>query len=449
MKIFKTKSLFFLLLLVGEKSLAQSFSVSMPTLACLNQQVQMSADTTFIPTNYYCSWTITPLEDTLSLNPKNSEISVTYTSCGAHTISCQVYDNTNNAVPGSFFSQTVSVLCVNAPTTTITTPYTSVCSGFTSTLTAFGANSYTWLPGANVQQSLSVGPGTYTVIGTDTLGCQSQTTISIGLSPSLVISVSQSSQTTCITSNSPKFAKPVQLSAIGAGSYVWFPYNPNNTQNTPQITVRPASTTCYTVIGTSPVCSGSAVACVTVIPQFSITVAPPSPTICLSESVLLSITSVGVPAVGPSSAYTFSWTEALNAPPISMSGYFTPTVNVYPQNTTTYTTEVSDSRQCVSFPKLVNVTVEGDCTSLEEVKDSKDFIIFPNPTNDKLYLQATTDSPVSFKIINLVGEIVLEQKNILLDSVYEITTQDYKSGMYFLILQINQRKSYLKVLIKH
>jgi gliding motility-associated-like protein len=78
---------------------------------------------------------------------------------------------------------------------------------------------------------------------------------------------------------------------------------------------------------------------------------------CLGDSLKLVIGNIGTGAVGPTSAFTYSWSEPGNAPPISLSNNLTPTVVAFPQNTATYTVEVKDSRKCISFPRLTTVTV--------------------------------------------------------------------------------------------
>ncbi len=274
---------------------------------------------------------------------------------------------TNNL--GCYGTSTLQLVVGQWPILSISPSAYSVCPGFNSTLTAFGAISYTWtgttasVPNTFttpiLQQSVAVGPGSYTVQGSNGGTCIRDTLISIGTATNLTINVAKSSNTTCIASNYPKFSHPVTFTASGAANYVWQPYNPAYMTYSlgPITTVRPPASTCYTVTGYNSVCSGTAVSCVTVIPQFTMNVVPPLPAMCLGDSVKLSITNVSTLAVGPPSAFSYSWTEAENAPPISISDYLEPVVTVFPQNTTTYSVEVRDSRACVSLPRLVTVTV--------------------------------------------------------------------------------------------
>lgn len=265
-------------------------------------------------------------------------------------------------------SATINVGVGAAPPVAVAVSATAVCTGFTSTLTATGAPSFTWtgstFTNSILQPSVSVGPGTYTVIGSNGVGCNSFNSVTINTLAPLTINVSQSNPTVCIVSNFPFFSSPDTLKASGASTYAWFP--PFNISNSisPNPIVRPTTSTCYTVIGNSAVCSGSAVICVTVIPQFTIGVTPPQPVMCLGDTLGLCVSSVGTLALGPPSGFTYNWMEAANAPPPSMPNNLLKCVTIYPQNTTTYTVEVRDNHQvdfpsvgCVSFPRLVTVTV--------------------------------------------------------------------------------------------
>ena len=119
---------------------------------------------------------------------------------------------------------------------------TSICSGNSTTLTASGANSYTWSTGATTPTLTTSTAGTYTCTFRNSYGCTStqDVTISVFAAPTI-------SGTTAICSGNS-----TTLTASGADSYLW-----DNGATTPSITVTEAGT--YTVTGsTSDGCSGSA-----------------------------------------------------------------------------------------------------------------------------------------------------------------------------------------------
>lgn len=326
---------------------------------CAGQSVDLAATTTIVPNGTIGNVTYTWAPNIAINTTIGSSVTATPTISTIYTVTA---DNSYGCVAQNTIAVPVGQY-PQSPSFTITSTSPGVCVGFTSTLTAFGANSYTWTGSTFTvpiaQQSISVPFGTYTVLGSNGGGCTTAISIQILALPNLTPMITASSLTTCIESNSPKFSKPVHLTASGAGTYVWFPYNPAYMTFSlgAQTDVRPPATTIYTVVGSNGICAGTKTILVTVIPQFSMNVVPPLPAMCLGDSLKLSIVNIGTLAVGPVSALTYSWTEALNAPPISISSYFTPTVMVYPQNTTTYSVEVRDSRQCISLPRLVTVTV--------------------------------------------------------------------------------------------
>ncbi|MES2680571.1 MAG: gliding motility-associated C-terminal domain-containing protein [Bacteroidota bacterium] len=277
-----------------------------------------------------------------------------------------VYTVTGDNNGGCFGMATVNVTVSAIPSITVGATAAAICAGYTSTLSASGAASYTWTGSTFAipinQPSISVSPGTYTVIGGSAgANCPSVPVYStIVLSPPLVIttSISPIQGTTCIEQNYPyKLSKPVNLFAFGASSYVWIPYNPAYVTYSlgPQTTVRPPTSTCYTVTGSTSVCSGTAQICVTVNQQFTFAVTPPLPAICLGDSMKLTISQInaGTPtlALPP---YTYEWRDPQGP---SMTSPNTSTNQVFPQSTDTYTVEVKDSRGCISMPRLITVTV--------------------------------------------------------------------------------------------
>lgn len=273
-----------------------------------------------------------------------------------------VYTATADNGYGCVGNENYTVQVAPPPTPTVIASANAVCAGFSSTLTAFGALSFTWtgttFSGSIAQQSISVPPGTYSLTASNGGSCiDSSYTFTVTLAPNLVITTSQTSNTTCITTNYPKLSKPVTLTANGAATYAWSAYDPATVTYSlgPQTIVRPHATTCYTVTGATSICSGSAIVCVTVIPQFTMAVTPPLPAMCLGDSLKLSIVNISTLAVGPPSQFSYEWHDPNNY--ISVVNPLASTVIATPNSTSTYSVEVRDSRACISVPRLVTVTV--------------------------------------------------------------------------------------------
>ena len=279
-------------------------------------------------------------------------------------------------------------------------------------------------------------------------GCSDTSYYTIGVNPPLVITTSQTSSMTCISSNFPKFSNPVTLTASGAASYVWFPYNPSVPFLGPTYVVRPSANTCYTVTGSTAMCSGSAVVCVSVKPQFSFTITPNAPTICNGDVLQLKIGSVGVLAIGPPSAFTYNWTEPINSLN-TLTSLLSPTVNAFPQSTATYTAEIRDATGCLSLPEAVTVSVSA-CTGLDKNNSEVDaFLIFPNPVNDKVYIQTDKSQETVIEVTDVLGKIILkESKNIPGNEIQSFNFNNFPSGIYFMTIYSSGKKSQTTKIIK-
>jgi gliding motility-associated-like protein len=309
-----------------------------------------------------------------------------------------VYTVTGTDALGCPGTGSVLITMGQAPILNVVVSASAVCVGFTSTLTASGAATYTWtgtgLINATNQPSIAVGPGTYTVDANAVgLPCASRSVITIQQAQPLNIAVTSNpmTATTCIETNFPfPRSKPVNLCAAGAGSYTWQPSASVNYSVGPCVLARPPVSTCYTVTGATSVCQGSAIVCVTVIPQFTMDVIPKQPILCVGDSMRLTIANIGTLGVGP---YTYNWIEPFNAPPPSINDPLSGTVQISPTNSTTpltYSAEVFDYRGCASAPRLVTTTVLPQPVTTIAIPT-----INAIPTNSICYLGSTTGSDPS------------------------------------------------------
>ena len=205
-----------------------------------------------------------------------------------------VYTVTGTSTAGCNSSGT-TVVNVNPPIN-LSTSATLVCSGSQVTLSASGANTYTW-SNASSGASISVSPivnTTYSVQGTDNVGCVSSRSIQLAVDITPTVS---------ITNNAPAICKgaAIALSALGATNYTWSNATYSNIN-----TVSPTLNTTYTVTGSSQAgCIGAAsIATVTVLvkPNPTLTVNGPLSPVCSGKTVTLSV----------SGAATYSWSSGGN-----------------------------------------------------------------------------------------------------------------------------------------
>lgn len=138
----------------------------------------------------------------------------------------------------------VSLTVLPNPTVSALSSTNQICFGNNATLTANGASTYTWYPGALSGSNVVVSPTvntSYTVIGSS-LSCTNSAVLNVLVGPNLFAYP----VTTLVCSGSP-----AMLSAVGCTSYTWMPGNLNG----PTIVVNPTVTSNYTVTGTNNGCS--------------------------------------------------------------------------------------------------------------------------------------------------------------------------------------------------
>lgn len=257
-----------------------------PTVAVSNQTIcsgQSAILTATGATTY--SWNTGPTTNTISVSPSSLTV---YTVTGT----------TNSCIN----TRTVSVTVSSQPTVAVANA--SICSGNATVLTATGATNYTWAPGGQLTNTVSVNPSAttvYTITGaTGTCTTSTTATVNVMSTPTLVAN----SATICP-------AQTATLTATGATNYTW---NPGNVSGS-TYTIAPASNTTVSVVGANGTCTTSATVSVTIGTGISISVN--NPTICAGQTA--SLTASG--------ATSYTWTSGPN----------TNTLNVSPASTTTYT----------------------------------------------------------------------------------------------------------------
>ena len=115
-----------------------------------------------------------------------------------------------------------------------------VCPSAKTTLTAQGAESFTWNTGTTAQVvTVTPAAGTsYTVFGKSADGCINTATVAVSTKTLPLVTVTQDADSICP-------GEPVVLSAAGAVSYTWFP----GFGNSPSYTVYPLVSSSFNAIG--------------------------------------------------------------------------------------------------------------------------------------------------------------------------------------------------------
>ena len=81
--------------------------------------------------------------------------------------------------------------------------------------------------------------------------------------------------------------------------------------------------------------------------------------------------------------------------------------------------------------------------------DMKPFNFYPNPVKNLATVELTDQSAVhfDFRIYNMAGKLVLEQKN-LVDSRFLIDCSHIPQGFYIAALSVGKAKTYQKIIIQ-
>ncbi|MCX8081128.1 MAG: S8 family serine peptidase [Bacteroidia bacterium] len=141
---------------------------------------------------------------------------------------------------------TIQVSVNPNPTLSTSASANPVCPFETTTLTATGANSYTWAPFGLTGNTIQLAPSSpITLTLSGSIGnCTSSIPVSVSVAPSPTLNVSTTHTLLCDGSSAT-------LTASGANNYTWLPSNTSATF----LVISPSVTTTYTLIGAVGNCS--------------------------------------------------------------------------------------------------------------------------------------------------------------------------------------------------
>lgn len=355
----------------------------------------------------------------------------------------------------------------------------TICTGGTATLTASGANTYTWSTTAN-SATIAVtpsSPANYTVTGTDANGCMNMAIGSVNVTSAPSISVN--SATICAGTSAT-------LTASGVSTYTW-----SNGDNTASTIVSPSSTTVYTVSGQASGCgavTASTTAAVNVNALPSVSISSVSPLCINANTVSLggapsggSYMGTGVsgssfnPATAGAGTFTVSYmyTDAnscSNTAVTSVTVHALPTVSIVPVTgplctnspsvaltgspaggtfsgtgvasnhfspatagvgTFTLSYVYTDANSCANS-NTTTVTVSS-CTGIENIQKAASFSVYPNPAKDVLNVQFENNGTTLIEVYDALGNQVLATETSEGQAVINIGSLN--KGLYFVRLK--------------
>ncbi len=327
----------------------------------------------------------------------------------------------NRALTSCEVQQLYSGLIGAAPSLTTVAISNSICSGQSTTLTASGAGTYTWVPGNLSTATVNVNPNTsttYTVTGSNG-GCTSTKTITINVNATPTVSAISNPLLLCGNTNAT-------LTAAGATTYTWMPGNIINNS------ITTSSLTTYTVTGKTGNCSSSKTITVQ---GTNILLQPQSQTVNTGTNVIMTAKSTN-------SLATYQWQTDIGFgfQNISNAGQYsgvttsTLTVNnlALINNNSLYRCIIS-APSCTLTSNTSTLTVT-DANSINELYLLQNITIYPNPASSEI----TINSSVKFttiKIVNTIGQTILTK-----ESSSSVLVSTLSNGIYFIELYDEEGK---------
>ena len=113
-------------------------------------------------------------------------------------------------------------------------------------------------------------------------------------------------------------------------------------------------------------------------------------------------------------------------------------------NTITYT--YSDSLGCENFAtKIIYVD---NCTAISPTNTDNYTLIFPNPTQSIVFIKLSTDNTIEgLKVINSIGQTLIEQKDVTRNENYIIVDlSSLSAGLYFVNIENSGKIEYFRVI---
>ncbi|MBS1635395.1 MAG: gliding motility-associated C-terminal domain-containing protein [Bacteroidetes bacterium] len=305
------------------------------------------------------------------------------------------YTVTGNTGTCSLIS--VITISVQAPPAIFITPSSySLCAGFPATLTANGANSYTWQPGNLIGNPVFISPTTsivFTLTGQNLSGCSNSTTFSLNVYNPPNLTINPGSNTVCNSA-------AISFTASGASTYTWLP----GLNNTPILTLNPPITSnVYTLMGTNAQgCTSAITKIITAIAAPTISTSSNPTSVCSGGSVTLTATG----------ASNYTWY------PGNTGG---PSVTINPLSTTIYTA-VGETNGCSSTSTvMVSNLLSPTISSSGNITCNNSAVQISIAANSPTYTTSWTGP-------GIVGSVSGNSITVNAPGIYSVTITDTVTG---------------------
>lgn len=324
------------------------------------------------------------------------------------TTATTVYSVVGTATNNCTASKSSTIVVSPNPTVTITGSV--ICQG--SSITASGANTYSWSTGASTASITPTVSNTYSVTGTDLVGCTGTAALSVTVNPLPTLTLAVTGNTLICGTTGTNV-----ISATGANTYSW-----STSATTPSINPTTTVTTVYSVVGTATTgCSSSQATTITVVPNPVVSAVSSTSLLCIGQTA--SLTASG--------ASSYVW----NTPSTSTVIAVSPTV------TTSYT--VTGTTNNCSASAVITQSV-ASCAGIKENSNSSlGVAIYPNPNNGEFTIELNNGLTKTIEVMDVTGRIVLT--NTTLNDKLNMNATNLAAGVYYVKIKSNNAFEIVKI----
>jgi len=118
-------------------------------------------------------------------------------------------------------------------------------------------------------------------------------------------------------------------------------------------------------------------------------------------------------------------------------------VVVYPTQDFTYVVEALDMNGCESQEEI-EVFVDTCATSIFQINNNQ-IEIYPNPAQNEFFINLNSSNFYNIEIIDVIGKVLISKENV--NNLISIKTSEFSEGTYFIQIQNSQEIQIYKIII--
>lgn len=292
----------------------------------------------------------------------------------------------------------------SSPTINISASSLTVCGGQSVTLTATGANTYTWSTGQTGSTVLVYPTQStmYTVVGTNQYGCTGSQSIQITVGGNVLQSQFTSAGMVTCPDGNDGWANISPLNGNYPYSYTWSP-TPINGQGSNAVTGLQAGIW-YVTITDANGCQGTNSVTITEPP--AITITP-----IINGSMVTAMVTGGT--LLPGDNYQYNWMPSPAFGQGTATATFAPGISIV-------TLTVTDGHYCQES-LVINLATAGIGDD-----ESANFSIYPNPVSDLLHIETGDLKVAGIQLYDALGKILYSGKETSISMI------EFPTGMYLI-----------------